>query len=263
MRYLRLARSYARASLQQELAHRTNFWVSLLHSALNLATGVVGLGVVFGQVGEVRGWSHAGALAVLGAYLTLGALRSVFVGPSLDSLTGMDGDVWTGRLDFVLLRPADTQFIASFRRWRFLSLLDMVLGIAVLVVAIGRIGETVAPLAVVGFVVSMLAAMATLYALLLICTSLVFWSPGFLFTWVFNSLFQMARYPVGLYPGWVRLVLTWVVPVGIMTTVPAAALTHTLSTGMLVGSIGLAIALFVGASVFFRLALRRYASASS
>jgi hypothetical protein len=53
-----------------------------------------------------------------------------------------------------------------------------------------------------------------LYAILLAFTGLVFWSPGFLFTWVFDGVFQMARYPVGLYPGWLRLALTWVVPVG-------------------------------------------------
>ena len=27
-----------------------------------------------------------------------------------------------------------------------------------------------------------------------------FWSPGFLFTWVFDAVFQLARYPVGFYP---------------------------------------------------------------
>ena len=50
-----------------------------------------------------------------------------------------------------------------------------------------------------------------------------------LFTWVFDGIFQMARYPVGMYPGWLRLVLTWIVPVGVITTVPAQALTGSLS----------------------------------
>jgi ABC-2 type transport system permease protein len=71
------------------------------------------------------------------------------------------------------------------------------------------------------------------------------------------------RYPVGLYPGWLRLVLTWIVPVGVMTTVPAEALTGTVSPGMLLGSGLLATALLVGASALFRFGLRRYASASS
>ena len=59
-----------------------------------------------------------------------------------------------------------------------------------------------------------------------------------LFTWVFDGLFQMARYPVGMYPGWLRLVLTWIVPVGVITTVPAQALTGALSPPALAGQPG-------------------------
>ena len=73
----------------------------------------------------------------------------------------------------------------------------------------------------------------------------------------------MARYPVGLYPGWLRLLLTWIVPVGIMTTVPVQALTGALSPTMLAGSTILALALLIGASALFRFGVRRYASASS
>jgi ABC-2 type transport system permease protein len=91
----------------------------------------------------------------------------------------------------------------------------------------------------------------------------VIWSPGFLFTWVFDGIFQMARYPVGLYPGWLRLVLTWIVPVGVMTTVPAQALIGELPAGMLAGSVVLATVLVIGASVLFRFGPHRYAGASS
>lgn len=84
-----------------------------------------------------------------------------------------------------------------------------------------------------------------------------------MFTWVFNSVFQTARYPLGLYPGWVRLLLTWVVPVGVITTVPAQALTGDLPPGLLIGSVGLAVVFFAGASTLFRVGLRRYSSASS
>ena len=62
---------------------------------------------------------------------------------------------------------------------------------------------------------------------------------------------------------WLRLILTWVVPVGLMTTVPAQALTGELSLGMLIGGGALAIALFAASSALFRFGLRRYASASS
>ncbi|MCX6032974.1 MAG: ABC-2 family transporter protein [Chloroflexi bacterium] len=83
------------------------------------------------------------------------------------------------------------------------------------------------------------------------------------FTWLFDGIFQMARYPVGIYPGWLRLVLTWVVPVGLMTTAPAQALAGDLAPATLLGSVALVAALLVAASLLFRTGLRRYASASS
>jgi ABC-2 type transport system permease protein len=263
MRYLRLVGLCALASAQQELAHRANFFISLLHSLLNLGTGVLGLVVLFGQVESVRGWDFASTLALLGVYLTLGALRQLFIGPSLDALAGMGGEVWTGSFDFTLLRPVDVQFLASFRHWRPLALLDLGLGLGVLGIALAQLGHSLALPQLAAFVLALGAGLAALYSILLVFAAMIFWSPGFLFTWVFDGVFQLARYPVGVYPAWLRLTLTWIVPVGVMTTVPAQALSGDLTPGILAGSVALAAALLVVSSALFRLGLRRYASASS
>jgi ABC-2 type transport system permease protein len=261
--YLKLVRAFAGASAQNELAYQANFWISLLHSLLNLATGVLGLMVLFSQVEAINGWNFASTLALLGTYLTIGALRGLFLGPSLEALAGMDGEVWTGQLDFTLLRPADIQFLASFRHWRPLALLDLALGVGVLGLALSRLAPTLTPAHLLTFGLTLIVAVTILYSILLAFAGLVFWSPGFLFTWIFEALFQLARYPVGLYPGWLRLALTWIVPVGLMTTVPAQALTGSLAPWVLPGSISLALLLLLGASILFRAGLRRYASASS
>jgi ABC-2 type transport system permease protein len=217
MRYLRLAGKFAQASAQDELAYRANFWISLLHSLLNLGTGVLGLLVLFGQVETIHGWDLPSTLALLGVFLTLSALRGLFLG----------------------------------------------LGLGVLALAMIQLGASLAPLQLASFLLTLAAGITILYAILLAFAALTLWNPGFLFTWLFDGLFQMARYPVGLYPGWLRLVLTWVVPVGVMTTVPAQALAGDLSTELLAGSVVMALALLAGASNLFRLGLRRYASASS
>jgi ABC-2 type transport system permease protein len=258
-----LIRAFARASSQNELAYRANFWLSLLHSLLNLATGVLALVVLFGQIKSIHGWDFAATLALLGSYLVIAALRGLFLGPSLEALAGMDGEVWTGRFDFTLLRPVSVQFLASFRHWRPLALVDLALGLAVLGLALSQLGQDFSPVRLLAFSLALAAAVTILYSLLLAFAGLVFWSPGFLFTWLFDALFQMARYPAGLYPGWLRLVLTWVVPVGLMTTVPAQALTGSLPPALLPGSVALAVVLLAGASVLFNAGLRRYASASS
>jgi ABC-2 type transport system permease protein len=263
MKSLRLIASFVRASLQQDLAYRSNFLIGLLHSLLNLAVGFLGVYVLFGQVDSLQGWDFAGALAILGVYLTVSALRGLFIGPSLDALVGIEGEVLLGKFDYTLLRPVNTQFLASLRHWRLFALIDLAFGMGVLVTALAGSGQELSATRLVVFAAALLAGVVTLYAILLAFTALVFWSPGMMFTWIFDGIFQMARYPVGIYPGWLRLVLTWIVPVGVVTTIPAQALMGGLSPAVLLASLGLAVAAVLGASVLFRRALRRYASASS
>lgn len=263
MYHVRLIGHFIRASVQQELAYRANFFINVLHTVLSLITGILGIVVLFEQVNTINGWDFASTLALLGVYLTLSALRRLFIGPSLDSLAGMDGDIWRGTLDFTLLRPVSKQFLVSVRMWESFALVDLALGIGVLAAAAIELEHTVSLTDMLIFTLTLITGVMLLYSILLIFVSLVFWSPGFMFTWVFDGIFQMARYPLDLYPGWLRLVLAWVIPVGIMTTVPAQALTGGLSAAFWAGHLLLTTGLFIGASWFFRFALRRYASASS
>ena len=263
MYYLKLIRSFFQASGQDEKAHRSNFWISLLHSALNLVTGVLGVAVLFGQVDTINGWDFASTLAILGVYLTVSALRGLFIGPSLEALAGMDGEVWTGKLDFTLLRPVDVQFQASFRQWRPFRLFDLTLGLGVTMIAATNLGSSLGFFQLLGFLLSLGLGVIILYAILLVFAGLVFWSPGFLFTWVFDGIFQMARYPVGVYPQWIQLILTWIIPVGVITTVPTQALIGGLSGGAFGLAALIALVMLIGATFVFRTGLRRYASASS
>ena len=261
--HARLVRVFLSVSIQTAAAYRVNFATHLAHALLNFAAGLLGLTVVFYQAQTLNGWTYEASLAVLGVYLTVSALRSLFISPSLDALAGMDGEVWQGTLDFTLLRPVDTQFLASVRHWQPFALLDLLLGVGVLGAAATQLGSALSLAGWLSFLLALAAGTLTLYALLLAFTGLVFWSPGFLFTWVFDGLFQMARYPVGFYPGALRLLLTWVLPLGLITTIPAQALRAELAPGGLAASLAGAILLTYGASMLFRAGLRRYASASS
>ena len=263
MHYFRLIGEFFKVSTQAEMAHRANFFIRILNALLNLVTGVLSLTVIFNQVESIRGWELPSTLALLGVYLLLTALRGLFISPSLESVSGMDGEIWQGTFDFTLLRPLDKQFLISFRHWRVLMLFDLFLALGVLGYAIHLLGASLDLLTIIQFLLTLLAGITLLYSALLAFSALVFWNSGFLFTWVINDLFRLARYPVGLYPGWLRLILTWIIPVGLMTTIPAQALSGTLSWGWLLTTLGFTLAVLVGASWLFRQGLKKYTSASS
>lgn len=263
MRYVRLIGVFMRVSFQNDLAYPANWWISLLHSLLNLATGVLGMAVLFGQVDSLRGWDFASALALVGVYLTVGALRELFIGPGLESLAGMGQEILTGSFDFSLLRPVNTQFLVTFRTWRLLSLVDLALGIGVIAVAVARAPVPPSAANLLAFFVALILSVLALYAVLLALTAIVFRSPALLLTWVFDAVFQLARYPAGIYPGWLRFALTWIIPVALMTTIPAQALTGQASAGLLLGAAAFTTALLAAASWLFQRGMRFYSSASS
>jgi ABC-2 type transport system permease protein len=263
MRPLRLIATFIRVSFQADLAYPANYWISLLNSLLNLGTGVLGMAVLFSQVDTLRGWDFTSALALVGVYLMVSAPRGLFIGPGLETLAGLGQEIITGNFDFVLLRPVNTQFLVTFRQWRLLALVDLALGIGVIVAAVLRAPGPVSAANLLAFFVALMISLVVLYAVLLALTAMVFRNPGLLLTWVFDAVFQLARYPAVIYPGWLRFALTWIIPVGLMTTVPAQALTGQASPGLLLGSMAFAGALLVAASWLFQRGMRFYTSASS
>lgn len=261
--YLRLIGLFFRTAVERETAFRANLAISLLYTTLNLVAGIAGVGIPFGQVETLQGWTYPQALALLGVYLLVGALRDLCIGPSLDSLGGLYGEVFQGGFDLTLLKPVHTQFLVSFRTWRPFALGDLALSLVVLGVALARLGSALSVGRAAAFLLALVVAVTIVYAILLLLASGIFWYQGTPLLWIFGSLFQMGRYPVGIYPGWLRLLLTWIVPVGFITTVPAEALAGQASPAALVGGAALATGLVVVASLFLRVSLRRYSSASS
>ena len=263
MRLFRLLWTFLRISMLADLAYRSEFFIRLLYSLLNLATAILSISVLFQQVQHIHGWTFASTLALLGVYLLLSALRGLVFEPSFDALAGLNGEIWKGTFDFTLLRPVPVQFMVSFRRWNIYALFELVYGLGVLGIAVQQLHRVLSWWQVGEFVVTLIISVAVLYAVLLLFSSLIFWSPGFLFTWLFNALFQMARYPTDVYPYWIKFLLTWLIPVGIMTTVPAQALSGTLVPGEIAVVACLVSILIVLASFIFQRGLRHYASASS
>lgn len=261
--HLRLLANFIRNAAQQELAFRFHFIIQLFYTLLNLTTGILGLSIIFSQVPSIKGWQLGSALVLVGIFQILGALRGLVFGPSLDSLVGYAGALGNGGFDFILLRPVNVQFMASLRNWNLFSLLDVLLGCSVLGAGILALGQHISWLNLIMFMITISAAITILYSLLLIFTSLAFWRVNFEFTWVFNSLFQLARYPADVYPGWLRLIITWIIPVGFITTIPAQAISQGLSPIMLLACCMLALGLLSLATLLFHIGLRKYSSASS
>ena len=261
MRALRVAWLYFRIGAMNELHYRANFFIAAFQSLLALFTGLVVLALVFSHTEELHGWSHAELLAVLGIQIIMGGVIHAVIQPNMLRLME---EVRDGKLDYALTKPEDAQVLVSVRDYRIWQSVDIVSGAVVVAVALGQLEREVGPVDVLAFAASLGLGALMIYCFWLVLSTGAFWVVNM---WtvaeLFEGLYLSGRWPVGVYPGWLRYSLTYLVPIAFAVTVPAEAVTSRLHWGTLVAAAAFSGALFGFTRWFWRLGLRRYSGASA
>lgn len=261
MNLLRLAWAHFKVGSMNELQYRVNFFIQIVHSALALVTGLVALWLVFNQTEDLAGWSAGELLAVMGIHIAMGGLIQTFIQPNMARLMA---DVRKGTLDYALTKPADAQALVSVREVRIWHLVDVLMGLIVLGVAVGQIERTVGVLDALGFVAALAMGAVMIYCFWLILTTAAFRIVRVEnILELFQGVYQAGRWPVGIYPLWMRSSLTFLIPVAFAVTVPAESLTSRLSPGTFVGALAFTVALVAITRVVWRTGLRHYSGASA
>ncbi len=261
MNYLRLLAAFFWANVMSELAYRVNFVWQLFQSFLSLGISLGGLAVIFSYTETLGGWRPDEILALVGVYFLVGGLVGLVIQPGMEQFIESVRD---GTLDFTLTKPEDAQLTTSIKRIEIWKLIDIALGVAVLVYALIRLGENVGVLQAGAFVLMLIAGGIIVYSFFLILATLSFWLVRVEnILMIFQSMYEAGRWPISLYPGWLRYGLTFVIPVAFATTVPAEALTGRLTWQTLLIAVAVAVLLFAASRLFWRVGLRRYSGASA
>jgi ABC-2 type transport system permease protein len=261
MRTLRLVGVHLRIAALNEMQYRVNFLLSLLQSLIALGTGLIVLSLVFRRVGELNGWSRPELLVVLGVFTAIGGVVRSVIKPNIAQFIE---DVRAGTLDYLLVKPADGQLLVGIRAVQLWQSIDVLVGAILVGVGLrqlpGGISISVAGL----FLATLLLGVAMVYSLLMALGISAFWFvQSTQILEFFDGVWQAGRWPVSIYPRWLRIGLTLVVPVAFSVTVPAEVLTSRATGTTLAGMLGLSVALFGLTRWYWRFGLRHYTGASA
>jgi ABC-2 type transport system permease protein len=260
-RYARLLRVQLGMAVLTGMQYRTDFIVRGFIALLGLAITLIPLLVVFGVREQVAGWTFPESLVVV-AWFTL--LRAVLEGAVSPSLTAVVEHVRRGTLDFVLLKPADAQFLVSTATFEPWHVADVFGGMGLFVYAFVKLGRVPTPGAIAAGLAFLALAVLILYSIWILVVSASFWVVKVdNLSYFIGSLFDVARWPISVFKGALRFVFTFVFPIALMTSYPALALLGKLdgrtAAFALVGGIVFAA---IARRVWLR-ALALYTSASS
>jgi ABC-2 type transport system permease protein len=259
VRYARLLTIQLRASLLVAMQYRADFLLDGFVGAFWLATSVAPLYVVFQARPSIAGWRFGEALLVLGWFTFLDGVLEGAISPSLVSVVD---HIRKGTLDFVLLKPADAQFLVSTARlqpWRGINMLS-----ALVLFGWGfrQLGRVPGLGSIAMAAVATMSAVAVLYSLWILTVSAAFYVVRVdNLTHLFSAIFDAARWPVSVFRGLVRLLFTFVIPLALMTTYPAEALLGTLAPSTLVASLGGAALALAASRIVWITSIGKYTSA--
>lgn len=260
-RYGRLLRLQFRMSGITAMQYRADFIVRGLLAVIWIGVTILPFAVVFGTRPHISGWSLAEALVVV-AWFTL--LKAFLEGAVSPSLTAVVEHVRRGTLDFVLLKPADAQFLVSTAKFEPWRVIDFGGALFIFVYAFHLLGRWPQPSAVALALVFLLVAILLLYSIWILVVSAAFWVVKVdNLSYLFGSAFDVARWPVTIFKGTLRFVFTFIFPLAVMTTYPAQALLERLPAHTAVFAIGGGVLFAALARLAWRRALALYTSASS
>ena len=261
MRYLRLLATQIRVSLALGMQYRWEFLLDGGLTVLWTLVGLVPLYIAFEGRPPVEGWTFDRALVVVG-WFTL--LKGVLDGAVNPSLLRVVEQIRQGTLDFTLLKPADAQFLVSTAKFEPWKVIDAAAAAAIFAYAFARLGRAPAPSDLALSLGLLAAATLVLYSFWILVISAAFWVVRLdNLAYLFNSLFDFARWPVTIFKGVWRIVFTVIVPLALMTTYPALAMLGALGADtfalIVLGSVTFAAL----ARAIWRRAIAHYTSASS
>lgn len=261
-RYTRIYAALWRNSVTRETMFKANFLMWIVVEMLWFALQLCFIGVLYLHTDSIGTWTKWQVVLLIGASHFIQQIYQAFF---LINCANLSELVRSGKLDFLLLLPANTRFIVSLRQVDLGAFVNALSATAVMIYAARQLHLIPGAAQVVGFLALCVLGIAVHYSLMFMLAAISFWTvraQGIV--WGYYNLFQIARMPDEAFSGLFKAVFTFALPMLLVSNVPVRLLTDKLASPlpMLVLAV-MAVLCAAASQAFWRLSLRRYTSASS
>lgn len=280
--YLKVFLTFCRNSLIRDMSFRTNFILQCISSMAWAAMNWGLFKIIFQftpTIGRDSGWGENEFFIFLGTIWIINSLIQTFFMANAQEFSEL---IRTGKLDFALLKPIDTQFLISFPRVNWAQVSNGLLGVALIIFSISELAADpqkqlhFSAGILFAFVFFVICGALVMYSVMIVLASTSIWlgrNQNLYNFWFYITNFY--RYPMEIYQhgdiGWALWgTFTFVVPILVVSNIPARVLAQPLGTPFQAWELALAgYAVFAAVGSLwvsrriFKLALKSYRSASS
>jgi len=255
-------------SLVRELSFRGNFIITLLTRAFWFVAQLVLFEIIFSSVSSIADWSRAEYFGFMATGMLINSIVEAVFMPNCANFSEL---IRTGNLDFLLLKPIDTQFLVSIEKVNLAMLNQLLFAVALLLYSVWSVDRPITVFNVVSYLLLIGVGVAFFYSLMITLASTSVWlgrNQGLYDFWFYVTVF--ARYPQQIYAGTpladiLRIAFSYGFPILLVVTVPARTLlSMTLEpTGIAIWAPLFTLFFLLVSRRIFQWSIGKYRSASS
>lgn len=259
--YFRLWLACARYSVVRTMMFRFDFIMWSLVEFFWMVVNVLLVSIIYRHTQEIGGWTKYQMLLLIGTSMIM---QRMLMGFFWSNLFELGRNIRSGHFDFFLAQPGNPLFMVSTRKIDLDGLINVFVAVAVVVYSAKQLHLEPSLPSIAVYLLLLICGLLVQYGALLLIVSLTFWIVGSQgVEGSYFTLFEFSRLPRQVFRGPANVIFVWLLPVVLVTNVPAHALIHGLDTTYVPWLLALT-ALWVALGMFvFHRGLRRYSSASS
>ena len=260
-KYLKVYKKFLHTSFASELEYKTNILIDLITAILSLIGSIFLLSIFFQNNSSIGDWKFEEALIIQGIYTILNGITNTWFNPNLSEIVK---HIREGTLDFVLLKPIDSQFFISLKKINPSGFLEIMLGICLLLFCIkfNQINLNLSFLCL--SLITMTCSICILYSLWFFISTTTIW---FVKTWnateVLRSFLYVGRFPLNSFSFSLRIFFSVFIPIAFITTIPSEVFLGLSQLWKILLEVIVASVFLITSRKFWLFALKFYSSASS
>ena len=257
-KYFRIWLILGKMSLSLHLMRKFGFAVFFLGKIFRFSFFVLFLIFIFRKTGGMASYSSAQVIFFFLVFNFISSLSQML----FRGIYTFRQQVVSGSFDLILSKPLSPLFRVIFGSFDFIDLAT----IPVFVFALYLGGRSFSPsflnLAIFLALLINSLLVSFSFSVLIASLSLVTLEVDHI-VMIYRDLETMARFPIDIYGRGIGTILTYIIPLGIMITFPAKAFMGILDIKFIIISFIFSLLFLLLSLKFWRLALKKYASASS
>ena len=263
-RYFSLWYSILKYSLSRDMEYKTNFIGSLFVDGIYYVTWYYFFEVIYSKTTMLGDFDREAILVFLISTFFVDTLFMML----FDGAGYLKEHIRTGSLDFILLRPVNSQFLISFRYIRSYAIVSFII-LSIILINILQLfhPDSLNIFNLSLFFVSLMLGVTIWYCIEFIMSCLTFYFRDFRTGgWLTHEIMKFSMRPDSIYTGLVRKILFTILPMALVASVPSRILLYGInSTNLkyLCAQIVVVALLFLLTRIFWKNGMKKYESAQS